>query len=96
MDLTLLSLSIKVLEFESFTPIAAPRYECVCVCVCVCVCCMHQCVSACVLACVRACERACVRACVLYALSLEYVCIILKNCKRLRPVRVRRSKELTL
>ena len=74
MDLTLLSLSIKVFEFEFLSPIAALREECACVRACVC--CMHQCVRACVRASVRACERACVRACVLYTLNLENVCLI--------------------
>ena len=76
-----------------------------CVCVCVCVCesvkvCVRACVRACVCVCVRACVRACVcesvcvRACVLcmlYALNFDNM-YLYRTCKRLRPVRVRRSK----
>ena len=53
--------------------------RCVCVCVCVCVC-----------ACVRACVRA-LRAFFLYALNFEDLSIQ-RMCKRLVPVRIRRSK----
>ena len=50
----------------------------------------------CVCACVRACVRACVCVCVvcvfvLYALKLKNICSQ-RMCKRLGPVRVRRSK----
>ena len=61
-------------------------YVCVCMCVCVCVC-----VSVCV--CVRACVRVCVCVCalMLYALNFENM-YLQRTCKRLGPVRVRRSK----
>ena len=42
-------------------------------------------------ACVRACVRACVCVCVLYALSFDNM-YLYRTCKRLGPVRVRRSK----
>ena len=67
---------------------------CVCVCVCVCVC-GHACVR--VRAYVRACVHACVSVCafVLYALNFDNL-YVQRMCKRLGPVRVRRSKYLLL
>ena len=65
---------------------------CVCLCVCVCVC-VSVCV--CMRACACVCESVCVHACVcafmLYELNFDNMSLQ-RTCKRLGPVRVRRSK----